>query len=620
MQDRERWSGKIGFILAAAGSAIGLGNLWKFPYITWENGGAIFLIVYLVCIFFVGLPIMICEIALGKLSQQNPVGAFKALGSKTTPFRFVGLLGIIGAFTLLSYYSVVAGWGLQYTLNSLENKFEPINEQVSAKLMPEIKEIAFLQKVNDLNDLEKSALKKDLDLGNGQFKEMLKAPQFLLAELKKYKLFSKWSEATFKLKQQEKNFKAWQNVALQSVYEAENRSVLVENAFAASFKKFQQEVQDNKLSTDLTKLLTDNKFIQRQFSELESSEQLMMTLQIYQVKRKWLEKIFFEKNSAKDAKEWRKRALESDYSNNLFNSFLRNKPLVIMWHTLFFLITLIVVIGGIQGGVEKASKILMPIFLLIMMSLAIYNLSLDKEGSTFKFIFSGELSKFKTGSILEALGHAFFTLSLGMGCMITYGSYMKRESPILSDSVWVVGLDTFIAIIACLMIYPIIFVFHMEPGSAGMGILFTAIPMQLKSIAYGSSLTLLFYLLIFFAALTSAISLLEVVVTAFIDEFNMSRLKASLIAGVLIYFVGYPSALSDVFFGWADMMVSNVILPLGGLLTAIFVGYKMDIGLMKKEFERSNIPDFVFPIFKFTIRCFTPLLVLIVFIYPFIKG
>ncbi|MCA9025239.1 MAG: sodium-dependent transporter [Planctomycetaceae bacterium] len=412
--ERAHWKSRFGFILAAAGSAIGLGNIWKFPYITGENGGGWFVLIYLACILLVGLPIMMAEIFIGRTAQKSPVGAFRELSAPKSPWMLVGWLGVAAGFVILSYYSVVAGWAMHYTYLSATNAFTG------------------------------------------------KSPE--------------------------------------------------------------------QISTIFGELYTDTKL-------------------------------------------------------NLF------------WHGMFMLVTIGVVIGGVQQGVERCSKILMPALFLMMLILFGRAMTTDGFGQAFDFIFRGHSEKLTAAGVLEALGHAFFTLSLGMGAMITYGSYLQKDDDVVSTSVTISLLDTAIALLACMVLFPITFSHGMEPA-AGPGLVFKNIPVALSQMPGTTFWSTVFFALIVFAALTSAISLLEVAVSYFIDEKGWSRSKSSIVCGLAIALLGIPSAMSggdtvfgekfakatEVIFGegngknWFDLfdyLASNWMLPLGGLGIAMFVAWRV---------------------------------------------
>ena len=432
MNQRGNFSTKFGFILAASGSAVGLGNIWKFPYITGENGGGLFVLIYLACILFVGLPILIAEIMIGRAAQQQAGGAFKKIMGKPTGWTFVGLLGVFTSFVILSFYAVVAGWTMDYTLKSF---------------------IGFTNQMHlSAASLEGAAIMEHLR-----------------------------EEAT----------------------------------------------------TRFTALYTDG----------------------------WT------------------------------STF---------WATAFLMCCAAVVLNGVNKGIEAASKILMPILLVLIIGLTLYGTTLSGFNQALHFVFSPDATKLKPDGILEALGHAFFTLSLGMGGMITYGSYQKSRENLIGQSVAIAGLDTLIALLACLMMFPIVFSFNQE-ASAGPGLVFMSMPIAFASIGpFGSILSIVFFGLLTIAALTSAIALLEVASSWFIDEKGWSRKKATwtMTAGALG--LGIPSAFSADpnfamsswessygmnFFDTMDFLASNWLLPTGGLLISIFAGWIMPKRIRAAELE-----------------------------------
>lgn len=407
---RGQWGSKVGFVLAAAGSAVGLGNMWKFPYITGENGGGAFVAIYLVCILLIGLPIMVGEVVLGKMTQKSPVGAFGELSSKRSPWVAVGWLGVITGFLILSFYSVVAGWAMHYVYLSLTGVF------------------------------------------NG-----------------------------------------------------------VDPAQAADFS-------------------------QAQFDALTGSATFNM-----------------------------------------------------LWHTVFMGMTIGIVLAGVQKGVETAARVLMPTLFALLVLLVVYGTSMPGFDRAFDFVFGLHTEDLTGAGVLEALGHSFFTLSVGMGAMLTYGSYMKRDDDVVATSITITALDTAVALLACLALFPITFTFGLEAGG-GPGLVFVSMPTSFAQMTGGSVWSTLFFLLLTFAALTSAISLLEVVASYFIDELKWSRMQAVLVTGGAIFVFGVPSALGGAvpafgsgmeeaighsWFGLMDYLTSNWMLPLGGLGLSLFVGFRI---------------------------------------------
>ncbi len=423
---RGQWSGKLGFILAAAGSAVGLGNLWKFPYITYENHGGAFVLVYLCAVALVGIPIMIAEIILGRRSQLSPVGAFGKL-AKGLPggkaWQGLGFLGVSAGFVILSYYSIVAGWTLRYTWMALSGSLGRIATQPGA-----------------------------LD------------------------------------------------------------------AF--------------------------------------------------------------------------------------FGNYVADGGAQILGNGLFMLLTVGGVYFGVKAGIERVARILMPLLVMILLALAVYATTTAGFPRAVAFLFRPNFSELTNHSILEAVGHAFFTLSLGMGAILTYGSYMGKTESIPMAGLAIAIIDTIIAILACIVMFSIIFTFDMGVSKSA-GILFTTIPAVFYQLAGGSWIAASFYVLVAFAALTSTISLLEVVSSYAIDELGWSRHQATLTMGLAIFVFGILNALSlganatlsgvaplgkthAGVFNTLDYLASNWMLPVGGLFIAIFTGWVMSARDTWDEIRRGS--------------------------------
>lgn len=532
---REHWSGRLAFVLAASGSAVGLGNLWKFPYITWQNGGGLFVLFYLLCIVLVGLPIMISEITIGKMTQKDPVGAFRALGGNHTPFRFVGLLGVLSGFVVLSYYSVVAGWSIEYSIKSLSNDFSKI---------PQAQVTQLLNKEENRKKLAAAA-----------FNEALKKP---VPDERKAQMLSDAG-------------------LLENINAG---GPVINKVFSENRDDLSQELQKN--------------------NRLEYYRNLFLN----------------ERKNAENYNTWQNEKLMPAYSTGMFVEFITDPVRTMSWHTVFMILSIVIVIGGIKGGIEKAVRFFMPILFILMIIMVVNSLMLDKEQEGVRFLLKGDSSKFTPKSVLDALGHAFFTLSLGLGAIMTYGSYLNKKDDAIVNSLWVTGMDTGIAFLATLMIFPIIFVYGLEPAGGGLGILFTTLPLELMKFPTGQLLTVLFYVLVFLAAFTSGISLLEVVVTYLVDEKGLSRFKATLIAGAAVYIAGVPSAIdTGSFLDYADKTATGIMLPLGGLFIALFAGWRIKTGLLKDEFIKHGYPMWSFNLFRFSIKFLTPTLVTVVFIY-----
>jgi NSS family neurotransmitter:Na+ symporter len=457
-QPRDQWTSNVGFILAATGSAIGLGNLWKFPFITWNNDGGAFVLVYLLCILGVGLPIMMAELLIGRKTQKSPVGALKeALGSRV--WGLVGAWGVLAGFTILSYYSVVAGWSLFYFVKTL----------------------------------------------------------------------------------------GW------------------------SISGFPADIQ----------------------------------------------------------------------TGALFGGIVSNGALQLTLAGLFSVGTVGVVYFGVHSGIEKVSRIFLPILFGILLLLVGSALTMEGSGEALRFIFRPNFRELEPHGILEALGHAFFTLSLGMGAMITYGSYIKRDKSLVSAAGVIVLLDTLIALFATIIMFSVIFTvpgMSEQVSGSTVGMLFISLPQLFYEVVpFGRVLGPLFYVLVALAALTSTISLLEVVVSYFIDERKMSRPKATLVSGGAVFCVTILAALSfgavpalsdfEIFGGKAgvfstlDHFASNIQLPLGGLLITLGAGWFMTRKDTEDELVDNQTPRwFSFGVWRFFIRFVAPVAVAAILIAVLFFG
>lgn len=440
-QVREHWSSRLGFLLAAIGSAVGLGLLWKFPYTVGENGGGLFLIAYIVCILFIGVPLFIAELFLGRYTQRAAVGAFLSVegGEK---WKIAGYLGVLSSFLIMSFYSVIAGWGMSYILMSLSGFYEKIT-------LSEIPEV-------------------------------------------------------------------------------------------------------------------------------------------------------FHKLSSAGA-------------------------ITVFWHFLFTLITMGIVLTGVRKGIEFWSKLMTRVLFLLLFALFLYAMMMPGFKEAARFIFSPDFSEFKFSSVLEALGLAFFTLSLGQGIMISYGSYMKKEENI-PHMASIVGFAVIIvAILAGLTIFPVIFTFHFPP-SQGSGLVFKTLPYLFAQLPGALVISALFFTLFVFTALTSAIPFIEVVATNLMELKGWSRKKAVLLSASATFLLGIPSALAGTslqggtwpaiygknFLETIDTLVSVWIIPIGGLLTTIFIGWKMEKDLLTTAFPEGKLWRKSFLVWHFFMKWVIPVTILLI--------
>jgi NSS family neurotransmitter:Na+ symporter len=438
---RDGFGSKLGVIAAAAGSAIGLGNICRFPCELGENGGAAFLLVYLAVVILLGIPVMLCELVIGRRSQSNSVGAFKKLAPHSK-WPIVGYVGVLCALLIFATYSVIAGWTLEYIYKAATNSFHGEN----------------------------------LALIEHEF-------------------------ATF-------HNTGWLNVLLQAI---------------------------------------------------------------------------------------------------------------------FIFLTGFVVFKGVQNGIEKYSKILMPLLLVILVILAIRSLTLPGAKEGLAFLFHPDFSKITGDTLVDAMGQGFFSLSLGMGALITYGSYVQKGDNLTSTAFSVMISDTLVAILAGLVIFPAAFTFGVQP-QAGMELVFDTLPMLFNQMAGGYWFCLIFFILLAIAGLTSTIALLEVVVAYLSEELHLSRKWATVIASAATLFIGIFASLSLKdgthltiaglsFNDFLDFTTANIMLPLGGLLIVIFLGWRLG----KTEFfaEVTNEGALKAPLKSavfFIIRYLAPLAILVIFI------
>ncbi|MFT4946459.1 MAG: NSS family neurotransmitter:Na+ symporter [Natronomonas sp.] len=395
---RETWATRIGFILAAVGSAVGLGNIWRFPFITAESGGAAFVLVYLLLVVFLGLPVMLVEFVIGRESKQNVIDAFPAIGRGT--WKFIGVIGAFTGFVILSYYSVVGGWVIRYIIGSLTGAY------------------------------------------------MGDAPAY--------------------------------------------------------------------------------------FGEISTG----------------MEAVAFA--------------------------------------LLFVAVVAGIVVFGVRDGLERAAKVMIPSVVGLLLVLAVYGATLSGAGAGYEYYLSPNVETLAADAISilpAAAGQAFFTLSLGMGIMITYGSYLDQERSLLKDSLVIVVVDTFVAILSGLVVFPILFARGVDPGTGGIGTTFVGLAGAFAELPAGEFVGAAFFVMLFLAALTSAFSILEVIVSFAIDTFDVPREHATVGSAALIFLVGIPTALDLDYLTVYDAVANNVLLILGGLLLAIFAGWVYAEGAMT-EFRK----------------------------------
>ncbi len=582
---RAQWGSRLGFILAASGSAVGLGNIWKFPYITGENGGGLFVLIYLACIALVGVPIMMAEIMIGRAAQAQTVVAFEKLQGKRTAWSGVGWMGVTAGFIILSYYIVVAGWAMDFTLKSIVNITAPIHdtaetEATSYRVTADLEEMRLV--------LVQRKATKDAKDEEALIKRKVRPSV--------WKIYDRYEEAlssagVIDLASIEAVQRVWSDQpsdVLQSAGVAQQMEMSISEADRSQYERVRAQL-----------------FEKPEFQEkIPEAEALLPELHALNKTHYLAARDHYlgldDKIIRDEAENVYRRTIIFNEVNEKFMTVAVDGWTSTFWSAVFMLMTVLIVAGGIASGIERTCQILMPVLFILILIMVVYGMFMDGFGEAVSFVFKPDPTKLKASGILEALGHAFFTLSLGMGAMITYGSYQRSKRGLASQSIVIAGLDTTIALLACLMIFPIIFSYNQE-AAAGPGLVFMSMPLAFAEIGTGGMLlSILFFGLLVFAALTSAISLLEVVASYFIDKLGWARPKAAWILGGIIFLFGvfsafamdpqflldgWNSSFGNNFFDTMDYLASNWMLPLGGLFISLYAGWAMPKKLRNAELE-----------------------------------
>ncbi len=654
------WGSRIGFIFAAAGSAVGLGNIWRFSYVAGENGGGLFIVIYLALVLLFGLPIMISEFMLGRRTQRDPITAFRVLRGNKSPWQGIGVLGVATAFIILSYYSVLSGWAGFYFVESLQFGFSKSNLNGSlAERVVEVDEssrdamsirVLYGISLNDsavtvgngiaeLMETEEKQLQQEdpstyailTTLGN---KPLLELSKTAIIGISKYLNVAPESDPTLRPLQLDA-YRSWLKDQITEQHVMENSSsntsqdslrvvnfllgILVQEELllknkhqyhAGPYFLLYEAIQ--RIMTQLGEqdtiaydVETYDRLVHSELSQLEGNSLLTDALAVTPEKIDGLTDEILKKFNQ----------LELALKNQ---TLLSNRVLQIILHFIFMLLVIGVIIMGVKKGIERISKIMMPLLFGILILLTGYTIERNlAEGGwiahSLSFMWSFDASKFKLSSLLEAFGQAFFSLSLGMGAMITYGSYLRRESRLVSSGVTIVFLDTLVAILAGTVIFAIVLEFGGQ-AAAGPTLMFESLPLIFAQIPMGEALAILFFALLIFAAFTSAISLLEVPVAFMIQQFKLSRAQATLLIGSVIFLLGVPSALSLDFFNLFDSLASKIMLPLGGVFICLFVGWVMKNNETREEF-RYKVEILSYPIWRFVIKYIAPIVTLFILLY-----
>ena len=436
------WSSRLAFVLAATGSAVGLGNIWRFPYLTGENGGGAFVLIYIACVILIGVPIMMAEILLGRRGRQSPINTMRTLAQeegRSPAWQTLGWLGMTAGFLILSFYSVVGGWTLAYVLRIASGMFD---------------------------------------------------------------------------------------------------------------------------------------------------------------------------------------GATADGVLAIFNGFVADPERLLAWHTVFMVMTTVVVARGVKSGLEQAVRFMMPALFVLLVAMVGYAMNTGAYDQAVAYLFTPDFSKVSWGVVLSAMGQAFFSLSLGMGAIMIYGSYLSHTASIPRMSFIIAGLDTTVALLAGLAIFPLVFAYGLQP-QGGPGLIFMTLPIAFGQMPGGALFGTAFFVLLMFAAWTSAISLLEPIVAWLVENKGVNRVTAATGAGVAVWLFGAGSVLSfnlwseykflgKTFFDLADYLTSNVMLPIGGLLIAVF-----SVWMMSPESSRSELglrDGIAYRTWRFLVRYLAPIAILLVFL------
>lgn len=440
VENRATLGGKLSAVLVAAGSSVGLGNIWRFPYVAGDNGGGAFLLIYILCVLLLGLPVMVAEFTVGRASKRNAVGAYRALNPR---WSALGYNSVIAAFLILGFYFVVSGWTAEYMVHSVTGS--------------------------------------------------------------------------------------------------------------------------------LAKLSTPEEY------------------------------------------------------GSVFQNFISNPWRPVLYTALFVLLTHFVIALGVQKGIERSSKLLMPLLFVILIALAIHAMTMPGSGEGLKFFFKPDFSKVTASTFLVALGQAFFSLSIGLGTMVTYASYFKPDTNLRHTALNVTILDTMVAILAGVVIFPAVFSAGIEPSS-GPSLVFITLPGIFNTMPLSMVWSAVFFLLLVIAALTSTISLHEVITAYLHEEWHMSRRAAAWATTVATMALGAVASLSlGVLGGWKicglnifdslDYVTANILLPVGGFFTSIFVGWRLDKRILKEQITNNGALKFrIYKLYIFLLRYVCPIILLLIFL------
>ncbi len=439
----DTWGSRFGFIMAAVGSSVGLGNFWRFPYTAGENGGGAFILIYLVCVLVLGLPVLMAEYGMGRKSGMSAIEGVHSLAraeGKSSNWGVLGWIGSLAAFFILTFYVVISAWVIEF----------------------------------------------------------------------------------------------------------------IPQAFGGTFSGFSDEAA--RLTAEARAL---------------------------------------DPNAA--------AVTMADVSGQNFGATIGDRARILFWLAAFIGVNTFIVARGVKGGIERVATILMPVFFVLLIGLVIYAMRVGDVGKTVSFLLSPDFSEVGFGTILAAVGQAFFSIGVGSCLMITYGAYISSDMNIPRSSMIVAGADTMVAIVAGFAIFPIVFAFGADVA-AGPGLFFISLPLAFGSMPFGELVGGAFFTLALFAALTSSISLMEVGVSWLEERQGVTRSGAAMGVGFVLFMIGAGYVYSGDYIDFTDFITGNIMLPLGGLLVAVFAGWVLSRGMMTTEFGEGMIMN----LWRFSVRWIVP--------------
>lgn len=657
-----QWGSRLGFILAASGAAVGLGNIWKFPYTAGEFGGGAFVLIYLLSAALMGWPIMVSEFMIGRRGQRDPIGSFSTVADEVRASRswgLVGAIGVLSAVLILSYYSVVGGWTFEYFERSVSGDHQteeliqdgarviqtdmlPL-EANAPKRFPDAVDardyVAALMHAfsnRNLTDEELASIhawRKDRseqleEAGKGALRAMLIDPDLLedvenSTRIERVKAAEPWTEGT--------PLDPTNRLPNTSVEPAMDRIVAIlslENHQGQQLRggfDYREDIPDiiraliiaererdesiNRLSTEelkdsLFQFLQLMRLVESAEGGTFTTEKLSEFARLYDVKV--------------EVREAARNYLKTKAAAGQFGSLSENTGIQTLWHIIFMIITMAVVALGVQRGIEVFTKIMMPLLLLLIFFLVGYSFAEGEAGAALSYLFVPNWDNVSGETVSRAMGQAFFSLSIGIGTLLAYGSYLSKQTPLGSSAAIVVSMDTGIALLSGIIIFSILFGFGGAPDE-GPGLMFVSMPVLFADMPGGSFIGPSFFLLLIFAALTSSISILEVPVSVMMKRLKMSRPVAALTAGLGIGLVGWLIIalarhidLFDIF----GKITDQITLPLAGVLTAVFAGFRISREVILDEFKTGSPTTAAY--YRLAIRFVTPIVagvVLVVSVY-----